>query len=82
MAVIMTQRQWNVSSEQKEETTIRRLSKQEARQLIEHDHEVIRYHGPKQPGKPAAFTVPEFTTDQDNTIELDVLERRASEIDL
>ena len=82
LAVIMTQPQSNVSSEQKKETTIRRLSKQEARQPIECDHEVIRYHGPKKPDMPAAFTVPEFTADQDSMIELDVLERRAKEIDL
>lgn len=84
LAVIMTQPQSNVSSEPKEETTIRRFSKQEARRPIEYDDEVIRYHGPKKPHMPAAFTVPEFTTDKDSEVELDVLdsERRAKEIDL
>ena len=31
---------------------------------------------------PAAFIVPEFATDQDSAIELDVLKRKAKEIDL
>ena len=75
----MTQPQSNLSSEPKNETTIGRLSKQEARQPIEYDHEVIRYFGPKKPDMPA---LPEFTTDQDSKIELDILEKRAKENDL
>ena len=81
LAVIMTQSRLNKSSEQ-EEATIRRLSKQEASRPIEYDHEVIRYHGPKKPDMPAVVTISEFDTDKDSMIELDVLERRAKEMDL